>query len=79
MEVMEDVDLYARIIRQYGAHYMDRIALRYRIGPSIMHRPDMQETISRSYLTMQHKFRKTRGRLEFYALKIAARSVLKAL
>jgi len=38
---MEDLDFHVRAMREFGAHFMDRIALRYRIGsPSLMHSPD---------------------------------------
>jgi hypothetical protein len=79
MEVMEDVDFYARTIRQFGACYLDRVALKYRVGPSIMHRPDIERVMDRSYRRMQENFRKTHGLAEFYMLKLAARTVLRVV
>ena len=77
MELMEDVDFYLRVIRRFGVRFLDRVALRYRLGPSLMHRPDYLPIMIRSYVEMQRKYRATHGPLEFYALKIAARTVLR--
>lgn len=77
LEVMEDVDFYARTIREFGAYFIDRVALRYRIGPSIMHRAGIQAVMDRSYVQMHDNFRRSRGLLEFYLLKVAARTVLR--
>jgi glycosyltransferase involved in cell wall biosynthesis len=40
LPLMEDVDFYARAIRRFGAVFLDRVALDYRIGPSLMRRPE---------------------------------------
>lgn len=77
LELMEDVDLYVRIIRRFGARFLDRVALRYRVGPSLMHRSDVWPIVDRSYVRMQRNYREAHGFLEFYALKIAARTVLR--
>lgn len=79
LEVMEDVDFYARIIRQFGVYYLDRVALRYRVGPSMMHRADIENVVDRGYRQVQEKFRKTRGLAEFYMLKLAARTLLRVV
>jgi len=79
MEVMEDVDFYARAIREFGVFYVDRVALQYRVGPSIMHRPGIQKAIDRSYRVMQDKFLQKHGMLEFYTLKFAARTLLQVV
>jgi hypothetical protein len=79
LEVMEDVDFYVRIIRQFGACYLDRVALEYRVGPSMMHRPGIDEVRDRCYRQLQKKYRRTRGLGEFYMLKLAARTVLRVI
>jgi glycosyltransferase involved in cell wall biosynthesis len=80
LELMEDVDFYARAIRRFGAHYLDCVALHYRVGPSLMHRPGgVQAAVERSYTKMYAVYRETWGMLDFLALKIAARTVLQVL
>ncbi len=79
LEVMEDVDFYVRIIRQFGACYLDRVALEYRVGPSMMHRPGIDEVRDRCYRQLQKKYRSARGLSEFYMLKLAARTVLRVI
>jgi glycosyltransferase involved in cell wall biosynthesis len=79
LEVLEDLDLYVRTIRQFGAFYLDRVALQYRVGPSMMHRPNIENVVDRSYRRMQEKFRKARGMGEFYMLKLAARTLLRVV
>jgi hypothetical protein len=77
-EIMEDVDFLARATRRFGARYIDRASLYYRVGPSMMHsQKDLQAAFNRSYRTMQAGYRKTFGTLDFYTLKIAARLLLK--
>lgn len=79
MDIWEDVDFYARVIWRFGAEYLNRVALQYRIGQSVMQRvrdQGMEEKIYRAYREMHTNFRKTHGVLEFYALKLAARTVL---
>ena len=42
LRVAEDVDFYARAIRQFGAQFIDRVTLRYRIwNASLMHTPHL--------------------------------------
>jgi len=84
IRLLEDADFYARIMRECGAWYLDGVALRYRIGsPSLMHSPVpapaqlRQQQYGRR--RMQRKYRKERGILEFCALAILARTVLKIL
>lgn len=78
LRIMEDVELYARIIRRFGCCYLRRSALRYQVGPSIMDRnnPDRQSRLDHNYRLLHKSYRKTYGTLDFYLLKIAARTVL---
>lgn len=81
IRLMEDADFHVRAMREFGAYFMDRISIHYRIGAnSLMHSP----TPSASQLQyeraghrkMQGKYQKRRGALEFYALALFERSVL---
>jgi glycosyltransferase involved in cell wall biosynthesis len=77
-EIMEDVDFLARATRKFGVRYLNRPSLYYRVGPSMMHsQTDLQGALNRSYIGMQAGYRKTFGAFDFYALKIAARAVLR--
>jgi glycosyltransferase involved in cell wall biosynthesis len=77
-EIMEDVDFLARATRLFGVRYLDRLSLYYRVGPSMMHsQKDLQAALNRSYLRLQADYRKMFGTVEFYVLKIAARTVLR--
>lgn len=84
IRLMEDADFHVRVMRQYGAYYMDRIAVQYRIGtPSLMHDPrpsDQQVKNERAGRhEMQAKYRRERGVLEFYLLALFTRTVLRVL
>jgi glycosyltransferase involved in cell wall biosynthesis len=84
IRLMEDADFHVRVMREYGAHFLDRAAIRYRVGaPSLMHSPTPAPTQSREVADggrrMQVKYRNERGKLEFYALALFARAVLKRL
>jgi glycosyltransferase involved in cell wall biosynthesis len=84
IRLMEDADFHVRVMREFGAHFLNRTAIRYRIGsPSLMHSPNPlpsqhQEVIS-GCRRMQAKYRNQRGSLEYYALAMFARTVLKML
>jgi glycosyltransferase involved in cell wall biosynthesis len=78
LPLMEDVDFYARAIRHFGAYFMDRVALHYRIGPSLMRSPNIQPVINQCYLRMHTNYRAEWGAIDFYALKTLARTVLRA-
>jgi GT2 family glycosyltransferase len=84
IRLMEDADFHVRVMREFGVLFLDRTAIRYRIGgPSLMHSPNpepgqRQEEINGS-LRMQAKYRIQRGSLEHYALALFARTVLKRL
>jgi glycosyltransferase involved in cell wall biosynthesis len=84
IRLMEDADFYARVMRTCGAYFLDRVALRYRIGsPSLMHSPDPNPCQLREqrlgHKKMQLKYRKERGFIEFYSLALFARSILKIM
>jgi glycosyltransferase involved in cell wall biosynthesis len=77
-EIMEDVDFLARATRLFGARYLNRPSLRYRVWPSMMHsQTDLQAALNRSYARLQEGYRETFGAFDFYLLKIAARTVLR--
>lgn len=78
IRLMEDADFNARIMRQYGALFLDRVALRYRIGfPSLMHAPTAtpaQRLLQRQgRRLMKASYRAQHGALEFYGLALWAR------
>jgi glycosyltransferase involved in cell wall biosynthesis len=72
LPLMEDVDFYARAIRRFGAHFIDRVSLHYRIGPSLM-RASHQAAVDESYRRMHARYRSEHGALEFNAIRILAR------
>ena len=81
---MEDADFHVRVMREFGAHFLNRTAIRYRIGsPSLMHAPNATAAQRQEEMEggrrMQVKYRNQRGLLEYYALKIFARTALKML
>jgi glycosyltransferase involved in cell wall biosynthesis len=84
IRLMEDADFHVRVIREFGTHFLERTAIRYRIGsPSLMHSPtpsasQRQEEMNGS-LRMQAKYRNQRGLLEYYALAMFTGTVLKML
>ncbi len=77
----EDVDFFGRAMREYGARYLDRVTLHYRIGsPSLMHAPELSEREIQDHRAgsrrMGTKYRDERGRFEFYAMKGCSRLLL---
>jgi glycosyltransferase involved in cell wall biosynthesis len=77
----EDVDFFGRAMRQFGAHFMNRVTLKYRIGsPSLMHAPKLSERerqqLREGIRRMHAKYRAERGAVEFYAMKIFLRLIL---
>jgi hypothetical protein len=82
IRLMEDADFHVRAMRECGAHFLDRTAIRYRVGsPSLMHSPHPTEAQKQAerlgHRQMQVKYRRERGALEFYALALFTRTVLK--
>jgi len=85
MRVREDWDFYARAMRRCGAHFIDRVALHYRISArSLLHYSrDLTETDLR-YLRearerKRAKYRAERGFLEYFAVKLFAKTILAIL
>jgi glycosyltransferase involved in cell wall biosynthesis len=77
----EDVKFFGRAMREFGAAFIDGVALNYHIGnPSMMHAPQLSDIEIQHYRDgvrlMHGKYRAARGSLEFYALKIFSRLVL---
>ena len=82
IRLKEDVDFHLRAMRKCGVIFLNRMAIHYRVGsPSLMHEPnptDAQKLEERlGHKKMQTKYRKQHGDLEFYALAIFTRTVLK--
>jgi glycosyltransferase involved in cell wall biosynthesis len=84
IRLMEDADFHVRVMREYGAYFLDQTAIHYRIGsPSLMHTPNpppeqlAQELAGRR--AMQAKYRAQRGLLEFYLLAAVTRGLLRVL
>ncbi len=78
VRLVEDVDLYARIFQRYPAAFVDEATVHYRIGPSLMHSRHTGDPIGRSYIHMHARYRRELGRARFLALKLFARTVLRA-
>lgn len=82
IRLFEDADFHIRVMRKFGAHFMDRIAVHYRIGsPSLMHSPnpsqyqlDEEENGRRR---IRDNYRNERGLLEWYVLALFARTLLR--
>jgi glycosyltransferase involved in cell wall biosynthesis len=82
IRLMEDADFHVRAMRECGALFLDRTAIHYRVGsPSLMHSPHTTEKQKQGerqgHRQMQAKYRRERGTLEFYALALFTRTVLK--
>jgi glycosyltransferase involved in cell wall biosynthesis len=82
IRLMEDAEFNVRVMRGFGAHFMDRVALQYRIGnPSLMHSPNPDPsqlaTERAGHRKMRTKYRKQRGFLEYYGLAFFTRTILK--
>ena len=82
MRVFEDVDLHSRVTRRFGARYLQRASLLYRVSASSqMHSVsgELQAALEQAYARMYANYRRMYGDLDFYALKIAARTLLRSL
>jgi len=82
IRLKEDVEFHVRAMRECGALFLDRTAIRYRVGsPSLMHSPNPTEAQKQGerlgHRQMHLKYRKEHGALEFYALALFTRTVLK--
>jgi glycosyltransferase involved in cell wall biosynthesis len=85
MRVREDWDFYARAIRSFGALFLDRVALKYRISDrSLLHYSlDLTETdlkyLSEARARKRAKYRAERGAIEYFAVKLFAKTILTVL
>jgi glycosyltransferase involved in cell wall biosynthesis len=85
MRVREDWDFYARAMRRFGAHFIDRVALKYRIGNrSLLHYSlDLSESdlqcLTEARQRTRAKYRAECGTLEYVALKLVTKTVLTIL
>jgi glycosyltransferase involved in cell wall biosynthesis len=82
MSLLEDTDFFCRVMRRFGAHFMDRVTLHYRIGsPSLMHAPDPSpEQIKAERDGTRHvwsNYRRDQGTPEFLALAAMTRLILR--
>jgi glycosyltransferase involved in cell wall biosynthesis len=84
IRLMEDADFHVRAMRECGALFLERTAISYRVGsPSLMHSAHPTEEQKQGerlgHRQMHVKYRRERGALEFYALALFTRTVLKVL
>jgi GT2 family glycosyltransferase len=84
IRLMEDADFHVRAMRVCGVLFLDRAAIRYRVGsPSLMHSPNPTEAQKLGerlgHRQMQLKYRKEYGAFEFYALALFTRTILKII
>jgi GT2 family glycosyltransferase len=82
IHLMEDADFHVRAIRECGVLFLDRTAIRYRVGsPSLMHSPHptaaQKQGERLGHRQMHEKYRREHGALEFYALALFTRTILK--
>jgi glycosyltransferase involved in cell wall biosynthesis len=82
MRLCEDAAFYLFSIRRSGVYFMDRVALKFRVSnPSMMHSivpdPAERKQLIETWRLAHARYRAERGALEFYALKIFARAVLR--
>jgi GT2 family glycosyltransferase len=75
----EDADFWARVAHASGFIFLDRPVVRYRTGaPSMMHSLTANdERQHSSYRRIQDKYRQAHGLLQFLAMKIWARALLR--
>jgi hypothetical protein len=67
-------------MRKYGARYVDRAALHYRIGyPSLMHSPNPPQAQLELQLEgrrrMRAKYRQEHGAFDFYSMALFTRAM----
>jgi glycosyltransferase involved in cell wall biosynthesis len=83
IRLMEDADYHVRAMREFGVRFLDRTAIHYRIGsPSLMHSPDPSQAQRDEERTgtrrIGQKYIVEHGALEYYALALFYRTVLRA-
>jgi hypothetical protein len=74
LDSLEDVDLYARIIHRFGAHFLDGVALRHPLSQRVPR--DTHLSLESSCRAVRDSFRQANGALEFGFLKLVTRSVM---
>jgi glycosyltransferase involved in cell wall biosynthesis len=82
MRLCEDAAFYLFSIRHSGAYFMDRVTLKFRVSnPSMMHsitpNPMEQAQLMETRKLAHARYLVERGALEFYAMKLFARTVLR--
>ena len=77
MPLIEDVDFAMRVMRHGGARFLDRPAISYRIGPSLMRQANPRPLILQSSRIMHRRYIDEHGRLEYLALKILGKGALR--
>jgi glycosyltransferase involved in cell wall biosynthesis len=76
IRIMEDIDFYARAIRDAGFVFRDRPFVGYRTGaPSIMNR-NQGKSVAPSFDRMYAKYAEAHGHIELRVAQIVARAVL---
>ncbi len=81
LRVAEDVDFYARAIQRFGACFVDRVTLLYRIwDSSLMHTPTLDPDLVRdSYRRIHARYRSERGYSDYLLTKILTRTLLRLI
>jgi glycosyltransferase involved in cell wall biosynthesis len=75
----EDVDFFCRAIRTYGFEFLDQVVVHYRIvADSLMHGRADDGRLEQSYRQMYSRYRQTHGSAELFALKLLARTMMRA-
>jgi glycosyltransferase involved in cell wall biosynthesis len=78
--INEDIDFYSRAIRRFGFVFLDQVVLHYRIlADSLMHGGTRNDKLREAYARMYAHYKDAYGAAELFALKLAARTVLKVL
>jgi glycosyltransferase involved in cell wall biosynthesis len=81
LRVAEDVDFYARAIQTFGACFVDRDTLLYRIWDnSLMHTPTLDPNLVRDcYRRMQARYRSEHGTVSYLSNKMLTRTLLRVV
>jgi glycosyltransferase involved in cell wall biosynthesis len=77
--ICEDAEFWARVARGRGHVFVDKSVVRYRTGaPSLMHNlTENDEKMRVSAMMIQGKYRRAHGLVEYLAMKIWARKILR--
>jgi glycosyltransferase involved in cell wall biosynthesis len=81
LRVAEDVDFYARAIQTFGARFVDRVTLLYRIWDnSLMHTQTLDPNLVRDcYRKMQARYRTEHGTFNYFFNKVLTRTLLRLI